>query len=347
MAEIVLSELVRNFKHAVMISGFVFLMMMAIEYVNVQTKGLWQKALQGSPWKQLLFSALLGAIPGCLGAFTVVSFFSHGLVSIGAVVAAMIATSGDEAFVMLSLFPQEALYLTLLLFVIGVVAGYFTDKFYKPVKILAGLRENKFPLHDEPNCKCYENQAFINQWKQPSVYRLLLLAIVLLLLAAILFGYLAVNAKMWVKITLLATISFSLFVTITVPDHFLKSHLWEHVVLKHMPRIFAWTFGTLFVFGLMLHFFDVSSWLTDNMIWVLLVAVLLGVIPESGPHLVFVTMFFEGSIPFSILLASSISQDGHGMLPMLAESERGFFVVKLINIGVALLIGFVAFYAGF
>ncbi|MCK5464949.1 MAG: hypothetical protein KAI95_18110, partial [Bacteroidales bacterium] len=69
------------------------------------------------------------------------------------------------------------------------------------------------------------------------------------------------------------------------------------------------------------------------------IAVLIGIIPESGPHLVFVTLFAEGLIPFSILLASSISQDGHGSLPLLAESKRGFLSVKSVNMMVALLAG--------
>ena len=36
------------------------------------------------------------------------------------------------------------------------------------------------------------------------------------------------------------------------------------------------------------------------------VACLLGLIPESGPHLIFVAMFAEGIIPISTLPASSI-----------------------------------------
>ncbi|MCK4348834.1 MAG: hypothetical protein KAW47_09485, partial [Thermoplasmatales archaeon] len=52
--------------------------------------------------------------------------------------------------------------------------------------------------------------------------------------------------------------------------------------------------------------------------WVLLIASLIAIIPEFGPHLVFVTMFAKGLIPFSVLLASSIVQDGHGMLPLLS-----------------------------
>ena len=75
------------------------------------------------------------------------------------------------------------------------------------------------------------------------------------------------------------------------------------------------------------------------MLVVLVIACLVGVIPESGPHLVFVTLFAQGLIPLSVLLANSIVQDGHGMLPLLAHSRRAFLVVKAINILIAMLVG--------
>ena len=86
-------------KHALMITSFVLIMMLLIEYINVQTRGTWQQLLRKSRAGQLVLGAALGATPGCLGAFTVVSLYSHRAVSFGALVAAMVATSGDEAFV--------------------------------------------------------------------------------------------------------------------------------------------------------------------------------------------------------------------------------------------------------
>jgi len=70
-------------------------------------------------------------------------------------------------------------------------------------------------------------------------------------------------------------------------------------------------------------------------------------IPESGPHMVFVTMFAEGTILFGILLASSVVQDGHGMLPLLAESKRSFISVKIVNFAVGLIVGFLCYLMGF
>ncbi|MGD9730619.1 MAG: hypothetical protein AB7U45_00445 [Desulfamplus sp.] len=60
-----------------------------------------------------------------------------------------------------------------------------------------------------------------------------------------------------------------------------------------------------------------------------------------------VSHFAAGTIPFSILLASSISQDGHGMLPMLAESKRGFLAVKVVNMIFAFIAGAIGLSFGF
>jgi len=79
---------------------------------------------------------------------------------------------------------------------------------------------------------------------------------------------------------------------------------------------------------------------------VLVVALIIGIVPESGPHLVFVTLFASGAIPFSILLASSIVQDGHGMLPMLAESKRGFIAVKTVNLIFGTIVGVIGLLLG-
>ena len=335
------------FLNAFMITGFVFVMMLIIEYVNVQSRGIWQKSLIGNKWRQYLVAGILGIIPGCLGAFTVVALFSHRLVSFGALITAMIATSGDEAFVMFAMFPKKAAFLTLLLFVIGILAGYVTDKFYNPKWITKKFSEKNLPLHDELQCQCFQKDKLWNNLFHPTMYRLVIDIIVLLLILGVATGALAGGAKIWMKTTILLSLGFSLFVVVSVPNHFLKQHIWDHIIKVHIPRIFLWTFGTLLVLHFLMNYIDVHAWLSDNMLIVLFVAILIGIIPESGPHLIFVTLFFQGAIPFSVLLASSISQDGHGSLPLLAESKRGFLVVKLVNIIYALIFGLIGYLTGF
>jgi hypothetical protein len=125
-------------------------------------------------------------------------------------------------------------------------------------------------------------------------------------------------------------------------DHFVEQHLWDHIIRKHLPVIFAWTFGVLLVLGIGLQYVELDKWISDNTALMILLATLIGIIPESGPHMIFVTLFAAGVVPFPVLLASSISQDGHASIPLLAESKKSFLWAKLINCAVALVAGLVA-----
>jgi len=342
----ILKSIFAVFLESITITGFVFVMMLLIEYVNVKTQGITQKRLLDNPWKQYLLAGLLGIFPGCLGAFTVVALFTHKMISFGALVTTMIATSGDEAFVMFTLFPKKALMLTIILFIVGILAGYLSDKAGISKMIRKNITPHAFPLHSDEDCWCFQKDKIIHFLIKPSIHRLLLIILIFILIIGFASGLFAAKAQFWLKVTFLSTLGFSFFVVISVPDHFLKKHLWDHIVVQHVPRIFFWTFGTLLAIFILKNNFDIEAWLSNNMMWVFIIAVLVGIIPESGPHLVFVTLFAQGSIPFSVLLASSISQDGHGMLPLIAESKLSFLTVKCINVFVALLIGLISYFFG-
>lgn len=133
-------------------------------------------------------------------------------------------------------------------------------------------------------------------------------------------------------------------------EHFLTTHLWEHVIKKHFLTIFLWTFGVLLCLQFLFYFVDIKAIIENNQ-WTLLVilflALIIGLIPESGPHLIFVVMFFSGTIPFSILLANSIVQNGHSPLPLIAESRKSFFLMKGICLIVGLLVGLAGYFIGF
>ena len=329
------------FKHALMITSFVFIMMLLIEYINVQTKGSWQNILKNSHWGQYILGAFLGAVPGCLGAFTAVSLYSHGIMSFGALVTTMIATSGDEAFVMFSMFPLKALFLTLIIFFIGIVSGYITDRFYKKQDNLISDMQHTIQIHRTEDCNCFPKNQIVNQLRNISFQRALLIGLFGAFLGILFLGIIGPKIWDWKKITFAIASLFALFVVLTVPDHFLKEHLWEHIIKKHLLQIFLWTFGALLVIHYLDVYLNLNKWIQGNYLTVLIIAVLVGIIPESGPHMIFVTLFAAGSLPFSILLASSIVQDGHGMLPMLAVSKRGFILVKMINMIVGFIIGLI------
>jgi hypothetical protein len=170
--------------------------------------------------------------------------------------------------------------------------------------------------------------------------------VLILFVVGLLAGYIGPPVWTWVRVTLLLTSGVALFIVTTVPDHFLETHLWEHVAKTHMPRVFLWTFGALFLMHLLVDHFLLMGWMQDNQLIMLLAACLVGLVPESGPHLVFLTLYTQSAVPFSVLLASSVVQDGHGMLPMLADSRMDFFRVKAINFAVGLTLGLAGYFIG-
>ena len=62
--------------------------------------------------------------------------------------------------------------------------------------------------------------------------------------------------------------------------------------------------------------------------------------------MVIVMLYSKGLIPFSILLASSIVQDGHGMLPLLSYTFRDSLLVKLLNLLFGVAVGLALYWAG-
>jgi hypothetical protein len=265
----------------------------------------------------------------------------------GAVVACMIATSGDEWYVMLAMFPKETSIITLILFLIGILAGALTDLIFK--KDRNQKQCIQLSLHRENSCECLPSANLIAQWKSCSPTRGILTVILLVIIVSIALGELGSSTWDWMRITILVVTSIALFIVCTVPDHFLDEHLWKHVALKHVPRIFLWTAGTMILLWVITKHLNIDvKQLAQSGKWALLViACLIGIIPESGPHLIFVTLFGEGIIPLSILLASSIVQDGHGMLPMLAHSRIDFVKIKAINFAAGILVGSIAMLMGF
>lgn len=334
MNEVIISTL----KHSLMITTFVLFMMVMIEYINIQTRNIWSKKLSSSLFLQLILAAFLGITPGCLGAFTVVSLYTHRMMNFGALITVMIATSGDEAFVMFAMFPGKALLLHVILFVISIMAGYLVNIFSKSQ---SNAVPKGFIVHDSDYCKCFTRNLIIPQLKAITFERALFLLFTLLIILLLISGIIGSNFWDWKRVTFMAGSLIMLFVFLTVPDHFLHEHLYNHILKKHLLKIFLWTWGAFIVLYFIQSNINLINLVENNSLIILIIAVLIGIIPESGPHLLFVTMFSQGLIPFSILLANSIVQDGHGMLPLLAESRKDFIKVKLINTIIAFLVGLV------
>ena len=76
---------------------------------------------------QVPVAAGLGALPGCGGAIIVVTQYVTGRLSFGGVVAALTATMGDAAFLLIAREPITGLSMIVLGFVVGSLSGWIIN----------------------------------------------------------------------------------------------------------------------------------------------------------------------------------------------------------------------------
>lgn len=264
------------FLETVKIVGIVALLMTLTEWCLLRFKPQIEDRLVASLKSQVIGASLLGAIPGCIDAFLIVSLYSHGLVGFGALTAVMLSTAGDEAFVMLAMIPEAALAIFAICAVLGIIGGFIAEEIARRTK-LERARPCPIEIHVEE-----------------------------------------AGAK-----------------------HFLREHVYRHIIKQHIPGLFLWIFFTLLALRLLMGRFDFATILPQNKLLLMLLAAGIGMIPESGPHLVFLTLYARGLIPFSVLLVSTLSQDGHGLLPLLSYSVRDTAKVQIFTTSFSLAVGLV------
>lgn len=421
-------------RNSILITGLVIVMMMMIESLNIESRGLFFKGLKKTKVGQVVFGALLGSVPGCMGGFATVSLYTHKMFSFGALVAMMIASSGDEAFVMLAMIPDKALLIFAVLFVVAIAVGIITDLIHDKVHRKHCHEADHSNCGVETGCKdgyevhslsgecedgvkaedCHNERSSHTShdrsgktrhygWK-----RLTMFVGLAIFIAALATGHLghdhsahgghshegnshccecetvvhdhsehatcahehpschpehqishpehstchpersegshSINLldEEWMNILFAGLSILVLVVLLFGSDHFIEEHLWNHIIRKHFLTIFLWTFGVLLVVGIGLQYVSIDKWISSNTALMIILATLIGIIPESGPHMIFVTLYAAGVVPLPVLLASSISQDGHASLPLIAESRKSFLWAKIINCITALTVGFAA-----
>ncbi len=340
------------FRDTVMITAFVLIIMLFIEVLNIATQGAWSRQLLKRPAVQVLVAAILGSIPGCFGGFATVSIYTHGILSFGALLAGMITNIGDEAFVMLVQMPRETWLLMLGLFVLAMLVGLLCNRFlHRPSPHTQDLQHFSLHAHEDDDLRDMARHWKEHLRKMTFTRALLIFGILLFVITLALGGFehsptdvSSPSLKLpldesWFNSIFYVLAVLVLLTVICVSDHFLEHHLWEHVIRSHFLKIFLWTFAALLLIQVIDIWVDAVVWIGKNPMVLLGLALLVGLIPESGPHLVFIGLFVSGHIPFAILVANSIVQDGHSALPLFAESKKTFFTMKLVKAVLAFCIG--------
>ncbi|MGA9869980.1 MAG: putative manganese transporter [Rhodococcus sp. (in: high G+C Gram-positive bacteria)] len=105
----------------------VALMLISIGWARARWGSRWDRWLTRFPQAGPFVAALLSVPPGCSGVIVTVTLYGERRVTYGTVVAALLATMGDSAWILIAFDPVLALELKALFMFVGAVGGYLVD----------------------------------------------------------------------------------------------------------------------------------------------------------------------------------------------------------------------------
>jgi len=122
--ELVVRSLASSFLQVTVFVGAVTIL---FSYFNYRSQGALIAAISRNTRLQPIIGALLGLSPGCGGAILVMPLYLKRQVTFGTVVATLLATSGDAAFVLLAHSPSTFGWVSVISLLVAIGSGYFVD----------------------------------------------------------------------------------------------------------------------------------------------------------------------------------------------------------------------------
>lgn len=262
---------------------------------------------------QVPLAALLGAVPGCGGAVVVVAAYSSGNVGFGAVVAALTATMGDAAFLLIAVKPEAAAVVLPMSLVVGVLSGYVVD----------WLETADYRGDVSAACDLAPRIGAVRA--KDIIYGLLALP-------GLFFG-----------VSQLFQVDFEQFgsvpTIVALAGTGIGLYIWSTSRLQAMSHekdnpltrmaeetsfISIWVIGAYLAYDYVVTFtgLDIATMFSSVAVLLPLIGILIGFIPGCGPQVLVTTLYINGVVPFAALVGNAISNDGDALFPAIALNPR-------------------------
>lgn len=291
-----------------------------------------RSALRRSGIFAVPMAAGLGATPGCGGAVVVVAAFSSGHVSFGSVVAALTATMGDAAFLLIATRPDAALVVLPLSFAVGVFSGWLIDAWFPRIGAIKVRNKHRYaaPI-GETRIRDYAYLAL-------GIPGVVIGVLVLLQIEpAGSFRDLPLTIALAATVLSLFVWSTSTFSAMSSPEDSPVSRMTEETSF-----ISVWVIGAFLLYEYLVVFggLNMETFFGTIAPVVPLVGVLIGFIPGCGPQVLVVSMYISGAIPFAAVIGNAISNDGDALFPAIAVDARAAMLATLVSAVPALLVAY-------
>lgn len=300
----------------------------------------------------VVIATALGVLPGCGGAIIVITQYTKGKVSFGAVVAVLTATMGDAAFLLLAQEPSAGLLVVAISAATGIVTGSI-------VNLLHGrsfMQINKAPVTCKHECSAQEKDIFFVGSISTVFWQILLVPTLFIGV----LGAFQIDAN-----TLLgfnegrlevigAVLCFSALVLwalsskgqnyqqVTSEERTISGSSVFRKVAMDTQFITSWVVVAflLFEFSIFILDIDQNAGLAVSGEASIFVAVLVGLLPGCGPQIMVTGLYLQNFLPFSAQLANAISNDGDALFPALALAPKAALVATFYSAIPAFIVGF-------
>ena len=294
---------------------------------------------------QVPVAAGLGALPGCGGAIIVVTQYVTGRLSFGGVVAALTATMGDAAFLLIAQEPLTGLAMVVLGFTVGTLSGWVINAIHggdflrgsatKPDAVVEFEHDDaSTPLLDRiwliilaPGVVLagliafqvdVDNMFAIAGLERPAT------------LLGVVGGVLAMSMRLAPRFGVKGDVAFSSgggLVRRTISD---------------TNFVTVWVIFAYLVFELSIYFLglDLKSVFDGWALFTPMIAILLGFLPGCGPQVLVTTMYLSGIIPLSAQIGNALSNDGDALFPAIAIAPKVAIVATLYSAVPAIILAY-------
>lgn len=306
-----------------------------------------EKAIsEASPSRQVILAAFLGALPGCGGAIIVITQYVTGRLSFGAVLAALTATMGDAAFLLIAQEPLTGAAILMLGFSVGSVTGIIANMLHG-VDFMRPEKQQAEYTTEEPR---YGPGGWLNQ-----IWMLLFLpGLVLGILAAFqvdIDGLIGTATWPAPSLTIGAVGGFLCVAMFLAPKIFGASRSSGATtafgqkttrVINDTNFVTSWVVLAFLCFELSVYVFDLdlAEAFQGWRIFTPMIAVLIGFLPGCGPQVLVTSLYLTGAIPVSALIGNAISNDGDALFPAIAIAPKAAIVATLYSAIPALILGY-------
>ena len=327
------------------VAGTLLLFYSLEKYCNIDLEHIILK----KPKLEVFLSSFLGALPGCGGAIIVLTQYSRGKASFGSVVAALTATMGDAAFLLIAKEPL----IGLLIFFIGFIVGFISGVIVNLIHGKSFMKMN--------GCDVIKLNSKPSNYKTSKTLDLFW---IILIIPGIVFGILSAfqidldaffsNELIENPITFYGffagLLCFVMWVIPIVSGYkYNPSGSNEKIIRRTVSDtnfITGWVILAFLAYELTVHFgnLDLEAIFKSYYAFVPLIAIVVGFLPGCGPQILVTTLYLNGIIPLSAQIGNAISNDGDALFPAIALHPKAAVKATIYSGIPAIIVGYSYFF---